>query len=94
MTHFEVIVQPRPGVRDPQADAISAAMQDRGFDGCSAQSVGRYLLLAVRESDPEQATATARALCEGMLVNPLLETYLLRAVPKTADSAVYREGQP
>ncbi len=94
MTHFEVIVQPRPGVRDPQADAISAAMHDSGYDGCSAQSVGRFLLLSVDETDSEQAAAKARAVCEGMLVNPLLETYVLRSAGKPAASAVYREGQP
>ena len=94
MTNFEVIVHPRPGVRDPQADAISTAMHDSGFGGCSAQAVGRYLLLVVHEGDLDQATAKARAVCESMLVNPLLETYVLRAVPKTAASAVHREGQP
>jgi phosphoribosylformylglycinamidine synthase subunit PurS len=93
MTQFEVIVQPRPGVRDPQADAISAAMHDGGYAGCRAQQVGRYLLLSVDDADVERARSRARALCEGMLVNPLIETYVLRAVSTTAAAAVHREGQ-
>ena len=91
---FEVIVQPKPGVRDPQSDAMSAAMMDSGYQGCRALSVGRFLSLSVTAADPAQAAATARALCESMLVNPLLETYVLRAVQSPPAPAGHPEGQP
>lgn len=80
MTTFEVLVRPLPGSRDPQADAVSTAMRDSGFAGCAAVAVGRFLLLAIDEQDEAGATARAHAVCQGLLVNPNLETYELRGV--------------
>jgi phosphoribosylformylglycinamidine (FGAM) synthase PurS component len=75
---FELIVRPRPGARDPQAEAVSVAMADSGFAGGHALSVGRYLLLAIADSDVDRATAQAHQICRAMLVNPNLESYELR----------------
>lgn len=81
---FEVIVVPKPGACDPQAEAVSAAMQDGGFASCRAASVGRYLLLEVVAADPEAATARAHEVCRAMLVNPNLESYALRLLSPVA----------
>lgn len=80
MKNFELIVRPRPGARDPQAEAVSAAMADSGFAGCQADSVGRYLILSIAEGDAEAAAARAHQICRAMLVNPNLECYELRPV--------------
>jgi phosphoribosylformylglycinamidine (FGAM) synthase PurS component len=79
--NFELIVRPRRGACDPQAEAVSAAMSDSGFTGCQAASVGRYLLLSVTELDVAAATARAHEVCRAMLVNPNLESYELRPLP-------------
>lgn len=83
--NFELIVRPRHGACDPQAEAVSAAMIDSGFSGCRAASVGRYLLLTVAESDVAAATARAHEICRAMLVNPNLESYELRPAAQPAD---------
>jgi phosphoribosylformylglycinamidine synthase PurS subunit len=84
--NFELIVRPRSGARDPQAEAVSAAMTDGGFTGCQAASVGRYLLLSIADPDVAAATARAHEICRAMLVNPNLESYELRLTPTTTPS--------
>jgi len=78
MIQFELIVRPRKGARDPQAEAVSAALIDSDFPGVRADSVGRFLLLTVCEADLDAATARAHEVCRAMLVNPNLEIYELR----------------
>lgn len=80
MFRFELVVTPRKGARDPQAEAISAALRHSDFPSVTADSVGRYLHFSVSEPDEEQATAIAHQVCQQLLVNPSLETYVLRAV--------------
>jgi phosphoribosylformylglycinamidine synthase PurS subunit len=87
MTQFELIVRPRPGARDPQAEAVSAALRDSDFPQVRTTSVGRYMLLSVEESDSERALEQAHRVCRAMLVNPHLETYELRPALPEADSA-------
>lgn len=90
--NFELIVRPRKGARDPQAEAVSAAMLDSGFAGCAAASVGRYLLLSIDETDVSAATARAHEICRAMLVNPNLESYELRLTAASA-SATLPDGE-
>jgi phosphoribosylformylglycinamidine synthase len=77
---FELIVRPRSGARDPQADAVSAALQRSEWSHIKAHSVGRYMLLSVHAQTEEQAQAAAHSVCQQLLVNPLLEQYELRAI--------------
>lgn len=86
MKNFELIVRPRPGARDPQAEAVSAAMVDSGFAGCQASSVGRYLILSIAAADPDAAAAQAQQICRSMLVNPNLECYELRPLAAVAQA--------
>lgn len=87
MKNFELIVRPRPGARDPQAEAVSAAMADSGFVGCQASGVGRFLLLSIAEEDEQAAAARAHELCRTMLVNPNLECYELRPAVRAGSAA-------
>lgn len=86
--NFELIVRPRTGARDPQAEAVSSAMLDSGFAGCTAASVGRYLLLSISETDVDAATARAHEICRAMLVNPNLESYELRPTAASASDTL------
>jgi phosphoribosylformylglycinamidine synthase len=78
MITVELIVRPRAGARDPQADAVAAALDESGFSGCHVSAVGRYLLLELDEEDVAVARARVEELCRTLLVNPSLESYELR----------------
>jgi phosphoribosylformylglycinamidine synthase len=77
----ELIVTPRPGVRDPQAEAVSEALQVLSLPGETSTQVacvGRYLRLEVAAADAVAAQARVEQMCRKLLVNPNLETFQLR----------------
>jgi len=75
-------VTPRPGVRDPQAEAVSEALQglgpQRADSSVQVSCVGRYLLMQIEAATAAAAQTWAEQMCSEMLVNPNLESYQLR----------------
>jgi phosphoribosylformylglycinamidine synthase len=64
-----VLVRPKAGILDPQGQAVQRALPALGFAGVSNVHIGRLIELDVE--DPE----TLPAMCERLLVNPLIEDY-------------------
>ncbi len=85
MFRFELVVTPRKGARDPQAEAISSALRHSDFPLVTAESVGRYLRFSVSDPDATQAQRIAHQVCQQLLVNPNLETYVLRALDEPSE---------
>lgn len=74
----ELVVRPRPGASDPQADAIAEALSAAGFSGFHVGCVGRYLRIDVHSDSVSAARDQVAEMCRTLLVNPNLETYELR----------------
>jgi phosphoribosylformylglycinamidine synthase PurS subunit len=66
---LRVLVRPKAGILDPQGQAVERALPALGFGGVSGVHVGRLIELDVE--DPAQLPA----MCEKLLVNPLIEDY-------------------
>jgi phosphoribosylformylglycinamidine synthase PurS subunit len=64
-----VLVRPKAGILDPQGQAVERALPALGFGGATDVRIGRLIELEVE--DPEQLPA----MCERLLVNPLIEDY-------------------
>lgn len=77
---LDLIVTPRTGVRDPQAEAVGEALRGAGFAGVQAHTVGRTLRLSLDADTETAARAQVDTLCAALLVNPSLETYVIRRV--------------
>jgi phosphoribosylformylglycinamidine synthase len=69
-----VLIRPKPGILDPQGEAVESSLQHLGFAVSDAR-VGRLVDLEVDASDPEQARAQLERMCEQLLTNPLIESY-------------------
>ena len=69
-----MLVRPKPGILDPQGDAVSSSLRHLGFAVDEAR-VGRLVELDVAASDPEQARSEVERMCEQLLANPLIESY-------------------
>ena len=69
-----VLVRPKPGILDPQGEAIESSLRQLGFSLEEAR-VGRVVDLELGEGDPEQARADLERMCEQLLANPLIESY-------------------
>ena len=69
-----VLVRPKPGILDPQGEAVQGSLRQLGFAVGQAR-VGRVVDLELENGDPEQARAQIERMCEQLLANPLIESY-------------------
>jgi phosphoribosylformylglycinamidine synthase PurS subunit len=69
-----VLVRPKPGILDPQGQAVESALRQLGFPVAEAR-VGRLVDLDVDARDADEARAKLAEMCERLLANPLIESY-------------------
>jgi phosphoribosylformylglycinamidine synthase subunit PurS len=69
-----VLVRPKPGILDPQGQAVEASLRQLGFAVGDAR-IGRVVDLEVEAPDREQARADVERMCQQLLANPLIESY-------------------
>ncbi len=68
-----VTVQLKPGVLDAQGQAIRKGLDALGYTGVAAVRAGRYFEIEMQ--DTPDLDARVRAMCEGLLANPLIEDF-------------------
>ncbi len=78
-----VLVRPKPGILDPQGEAVGGSLRQLGFDVDEAR-VGRLVDLDVEASSPAEARAAVERMCQELLANPLIETFEIELVGETA----------
>ena len=69
-----VLVRPKAGILDPQGEAVESSLRQLGFPVGEAR-VGRVIDLDVEASTAEEARGAVERMCEGLLANPLIESY-------------------
>jgi phosphoribosylformylglycinamidine synthase len=69
-----VLVRPKPGILDPQGEAVESSLRQLGFSVVDAR-VGRVVDLDVDATDAAAARAEVERMCEQLLANPLIESY-------------------
>jgi phosphoribosylformylglycinamidine synthase subunit PurS len=69
-----VLVRPKPGILDPQGEAVESSLRQLGFS-VGAARVGRVVDLEVDAADATAARAEVERMCEQLLTNPLIESY-------------------
>jgi phosphoribosylformylglycinamidine synthase subunit PurS len=69
-----VLVRPKPGILDPQGQAVETSLRHLGFAVGEAR-VGRLVELEVEAVDEADARAQVEKMCAELLANPLIESY-------------------
>ena len=69
-----ILVRPKPGILDPQGEAVQSSLRQLGFPVDGAR-VGRVIDLEVGNGDFESTRAELERMCEQLLANPLIESY-------------------
>ena len=69
-----VLVRPKPGILDPQGQAVESSLRHLGF-AVAAARVGKLVELEVEIDDPTEARTQLERMCEQLLANPLIESY-------------------
>jgi phosphoribosylformylglycinamidine synthase PurS subunit len=75
-----VAVRPKPGILDPQGEAVRGSLRHLGFD-VAATRVGRLVEIELDAPDAETARADVERMCEQLLANPLIETFDIEIAP-------------
>jgi phosphoribosylformylglycinamidine synthase PurS subunit len=73
-----VLVRPKPGILDPEGQAVEGSLRHLGFDVAETR-VGRLVELATE--DRAEALAELERMCEQLLTNPLIESYTIELGP-------------
>jgi len=69
-----ILVRPKPGILDPQGEAVQSSLRQLGFHVDEAR-VGRVIDLELDDADESAARAELERACEQLLANPLIESY-------------------
>ena len=69
-----VLVRPKPGILDPQGEAVESALEHLGF-AVSGARVGKVVDLELDTADEAEARTQVERMCERLLANPLIESY-------------------
>jgi phosphoribosylformylglycinamidine synthase len=69
-----VLVRPKPGILDPQGQAVESSLRHLGFD-VGETRVGRLVDVDLPTEDPGEARTQLERMCEQLLANPLIESY-------------------
>ena len=75
-----MLVRPKPGILDPQGEAVGSSLRQLGF-AVEGARVGRLVDIELANGDREQARAELERMCEQLLANPLIESYEITVAP-------------
>jgi phosphoribosylformylglycinamidine synthase subunit PurS len=64
---------------DPQGRATERALPGLGFDGAGDVRVGKHIELDV-DAEGDELASRVTAMCDGFLINPVIETYRWRVI--------------
>ena len=74
-----VLLRPKPGILDPQGEAVGSALGHLGFEVHDTR-VGKVIDLELDAADEATAKAQVEQMCERLLANPLVESYEIEVV--------------
>ncbi len=65
----------KKSVLDPQGQTVAHALDTLGFKETKDVRVGKYFELTLEASDRQKAEERVRAMCDKLLINPVIEEY-------------------
>jgi len=71
-----VLVRPKPGILDPQGQAVESSLRHLGFD-VGETRVGKVVDVVLGTDDPVEARTQLESMCAQLLANPLIEGYTI-----------------
>ena len=80
-----VLVRPKPGILDPQGQAVESSLRELGFAVTGAR-VGRVVDLEIPAEDSATARVAVEQMCDRLLANPLVESYEIEFVDREVEA--------
>lgn len=76
---------PKPGVNDPEGEAIRGGLQSLGYDGVERVRAGKHYRLRLSAPEASSARATAEDMANKLLANPVIQTFVIESVTEAAE---------
>ena len=73
----KITIEKKPGVLDPEAQAVNQALSSLGFDDLQGVTMGRQIIVSIDTDDQERARYRAAKMCESLLANTVIESYII-----------------
>ena len=70
-----VFVSLKKTVLDPQGQTVLQALETLGFKEAKDLRVGKFFELKLETLDQKKAEERVKAMCEQLLINPVIEEY-------------------
>jgi len=77
-----VLVRPKGEVRDPQGEAVLAALRSLGHDVAEVRT-GKEIVVTFSASDEDSARTAAERMGDQLLANPVIEDYEIQVESAT-----------
>ena len=65
----------KPGVLDPQGQAVSNSLNHLGFNEVAGVRQGKLIEIDLNTADAEEAQSRVAEMCDKLLANPVIENY-------------------
>ncbi len=85
MIRIRILIRLRPGVLDPQGEAVCSSLHALGFKGVSDLRIGRCIELNLDTNSEAEAKKEAEKMCSALLANPVIESYEVEVLPCVAE---------
>ncbi len=85
-----VFVTLKPGILDPQGQAVCNTLGRLGFEEVKDVRMGKYVEVTLDESDESRARDRVTEMCQRLIANTVIEEFRIDSVSTTASD----KGKP
>jgi phosphoribosylformylglycinamidine synthase len=71
----KIYITLKSGVLDPQGKTIHHALDSLGYSEVEGVRLGKYILMHLKDGDPEKIKNRIEEMCQKLLANPVIEEY-------------------
>jgi phosphoribosylformylglycinamidine synthase len=71
----QVFVTLKPGVLDPQGQAVGRTLGKLGFEGVKGVRIGKFVEIELESDDDGHAKEQVTKMCEELIANTVIEDY-------------------
>jgi phosphoribosylformylglycinamidine synthase len=77
--NVKAVIMPKPGVNDPQGEAIKGGLASLQFEDVQDVRAGKQIAITLQAGSEAEAIATVEQMCDQLLANPVIEVYSVTA---------------
>jgi len=82
----EIKILQHTGLLDPRSNTVEATLRGLEYDMLDHIRIGKYMMIEVNCENKTLAEKSIRAMCEKLLVNSLMEKYIITFIDDTVET--------